>query len=85
MQETSQSCQHFEHYLTESDRHFIYSPEYNNCLFCLVNSKGPMSQEEIAVYLGLSKMRICQIEKIALEKFKTRMSRVLNNEKVLGV
>ena len=51
----------------------------------MVNSKGPMSQEEIAGYLGLSKMRICQIEKIALEKFKTRMSRVLNNEKVLGV
>ena len=44
-----------------------------------------MSQEEIAQYLDLSKMRVCQIQEIAIQKFKTRMARLLNDEQVLGV
>jgi len=37
-------------------------------LLCLVNDKGPMTQKEVSKYLKLSKMRICQIERAAVEK-----------------
>jgi arginine repressor len=56
------SCKHFAIILVEEDRHYVNSSEHNNCVLCLVEDKGPMTQEEIAKYFGLSKMRICQIK-----------------------
>lgn len=42
------SCQHFERVLVKEDRYYISSLEHNNCVLCLINEKGPMTQAEIA-------------------------------------
>lgn len=70
-------CPHFYRILSEEDRYFINSSENNNCVFCLISEKGPMTQEEIGEYMGLSKMRISQLEKHALIKFKKKMKKLL--------
>lgn len=67
------ACRHYGYTLAKGDRHFIDSEKHNNCVLCLVYDKGPMTQEEVASYFGLSKMRICQIEKKALQKLERRM------------
>jgi transcriptional regulator len=66
-------CGHYTIKLQESDRHYIDSPEDNNCVLCLSERKGPMTQSEIASYLGLCKMRICQIERRAMHKLSKRI------------
>lgn len=65
-------CNHYNRKLNESDRHYINSSECNNCVLCLIDDHGTFTQEEIAQYFGLSKMRICQLEKRAIEKFNKR-------------
>ena len=70
------ACPHYGHKLTEDERYFIDSEEHNNCTFCLVHDKGPMTQEEVAKYFGISKMRVCQIEKRALKTFTKKMKRI---------
>jgi transcriptional regulator len=64
-----------KHYLTlsEDHRHYVPSEEHGNCVLCLAEDKGPMTQAEIASYMGLSKMRICQIEHQAVAKLKKRL------------
>jgi DNA-directed RNA polymerase sigma subunit (sigma70/sigma32) len=71
------SCKHYKHILRKEDRHFVDSAQHNNCVICLVDDKGKMTQEEVGNYLGLTKMRISQIERQALEKFKRRAARFL--------
>ena len=70
------NCVHFDRILKEKNRHFINSQKYNNCVLCLVNGEGSFSQEEIGTLLGLTKMRICQLEKRALQKFVRRMMKL---------
>jgi len=70
------ACRHYGYKLDEGDRHFIESEEHNNCVLCLVYDKGQMTQEEVASYFGLSKMRICQIEKKALQKLEKRLAKL---------
>lgn len=65
-------CKHYL-MLEEGHRHFINAKEHNNCVLCLAEASGPMTQAEIAKYLGISKMRVCQIEHQAIEKLKKRM------------
>lgn len=71
------NCKHFGCVLSKKDRYFIEDEEYNNCVICLVDARGPITQEEIGNYLGLSKMRISQIERRAQEKFNKRMRKYL--------
>lgn len=66
------SCKHYNKILESEDRHFIPAEDLNNCLLCLVAHKGPMTQEQVGNYLGITKMRVSQIEKQALKKFKKR-------------
>lgn len=66
-------CKHYKFTLTEEDRHYVDSLKDNNCVLCLVNRKGPMSQEEIGKYLGLCKMRVSQIQQIAEKKLNIRI------------
>ena len=66
------SCCHYREALKVDDRYYVNSIEHNNCVFCLVNEKGNMTQEQVGNYLGLSKMRISQIERQALKKLKKR-------------
>ena len=62
----------------KKDRYFIDLPEYNNCVICLVNEYGPMTQEEVGNILGICKMRISQVEKKAKEKFDQRMKKYID-------
>lgn len=63
--------------LSEDHRYFVESEEHNNCVFCLIDDKGPMTQEDISQYFNLTKMRICQIEKEAIKKVNKRISKFM--------
>ena len=71
-------CKHYALLLVEEDRHYINSLEHNNCVLCLSEDRGPMTQSEIAEYLGLSKMRVCQIEHQAKTKLGKHLKRALH-------
>ena len=71
-------CKHYIEELKEEDRHFINASDYNNCVLCLAEDKNGMTQAEIAQYLGLSKMRICQIEYQALSKLNKKAKKILH-------
>lgn len=66
------SCRHNVVDLSEEDRYYINSERHNNCVFCLIDERGSMTQEDISQYFGVSKMRISQIEKQALEKVRKK-------------
>ena len=66
-------CIHYLEILTEEHRHYVPSKEHNNCILCLVNEKGAMTQDEVGKYMGLTKMRISQIEKLAVKKLGRRI------------
>ena len=71
-------CKHYL-MLDENHRHFIDAEDYGNCVLCLSEAKGPMTQAEIAKYLGVSKMRICQIEHRIMKKLKKRMKHLYDD------
>lgn len=68
------SCKHSTAVLSKDDRYYVNSAEHNNCVFCLVNEKGPMTQDEISKYLEISKMRVCQVERRAVSKLSKRIN-----------
>ena len=71
-------CRHYALKLMKEDRHFIKASHHNNCVLCLVDAKPDgMTQAEIAKYMGLSKMRVCQIEHQALAKLDKKMKKAL--------
>ena len=67
------SCIHYNKILKEEDRHFVKSESHNNCILCLINEKGPMTYDEIGKYLGLTKVRITQIQRAAELKLQRRI------------
>lgn len=70
-------CKHYLQ-LQEDHRHFVDAKDYGNCVLCLSEAKGPMTQAEIAGYIGLSKMRVCQIEHKAVAKLKKKFKKLYN-------
>jgi hypothetical protein len=52
-----------------SCRYFLHSTEDLNCAIVAAQS-GPKTLQEIGDYYGISRMRICQIEKSILGKLK---------------
>ena len=66
-------CEHFSFELTEDDRYYVRSKENNNCTFCLVDKESPMTQSQIAEYMSISVMRVCQIEHQALKKLRKQL------------
>jgi DNA-directed RNA polymerase sigma subunit (sigma70/sigma32) len=50
-----------------------------------VENEGPMTQEEVAKFLGISKMRVSQIERIALKRFKKRCKLFLLKNPLLDI
>jgi hypothetical protein len=59
-----------------------YSQKYNNCMFCAIEAwGGSMPHAEIAACLGIDRMRVCQLEKIVLEKLKKKIN--FRNKRVL--
>ena len=70
-------CKHFLE-LQENDRYYIDAPGHENCLFCLIaDYPDGMTQAEIANFLGLSKMRVCQIEHQAIAKLDRKTKKIL--------
>jgi len=51
---------------------YIDYPKDNDCCLNTIERMGPMTQEEIAEVLGVTRARICQLEARALEKVKKR-------------
>lgn len=49
--------------------HWIDSPEYHNCVL-IAAQEGPHTLQKIGQMYGLTRMRICQIEKTIFEKIK---------------
>ena len=52
-----------------SCRHWLESPEKMNCSV-IAAEDGPKTLQEIGDYFGISRMRVCQIEKRAIQKLK---------------
>lgn len=50
-------------------RHFLNSEEDLNCSIISAQS-GPKTLQEIGDYYGISRMRVCQIEKAILKKLR---------------
>ena len=59
----------------KSCKHWFKNKKYNNCTL-LAAKEGPRTLQQIGDLHGLTRMRICQIEKIAIEKIKKYL---LNN------
>jgi DNA-directed RNA polymerase sigma subunit (sigma70/sigma32) len=50
-------------------RHFLDSEQHLNCSI-IAAEDGPMTLQEIGDFYGISRMRVCQIEKAILKKIK---------------
>ena len=50
-------------------KHWISCKKYNNCTL-LAAKEGPRTLQQIGDLHGLTRMRICQIEKSAIDKIK---------------
>ena len=51
-------------------RYWIDCNEYNNCALIVSKKKENMTLESIGKIFGITRMRICQIEKKAIQKLK---------------
>jgi DNA-directed RNA polymerase specialized sigma subunit len=51
-------------------QHWIDHPESNNCVV-IAAGKGPHTLQKIGQIYGLTRMRICQIEKSIFEKIRS--------------
>ena len=62
----------------ESCRHWIDSPHSYNCV--LIAAKGgPMTLQQIGDIFGITRMRVCQIEKKILKKLEGNMISLENS------
>ncbi len=59
-------------------RYWIESRKENNCMFESINANGAMTLREVGDRLGVSFVRIKQIESAALKK----ISRLIENESI---
>jgi DNA-binding CsgD family transcriptional regulator len=59
----------------EDCRHFLSSKKNLNCSLIAAES-GPLTLQEIGEYYGISRMRVCQIEKSILKKLKSNSKKL---------
>ena len=52
-------------------RHNLNSKKYNSCSL-IAAEDGPLTLQEIGDFYGISRMRVCQIEKSILKKLKSQ-------------
>lgn len=58
----------------KTDRSWIDSPEDNNCVYEAIRKNGAMTLEEVAKRLGISFVRVKQLE----DQAKKKLSRICN-------
>lgn len=54
----------------KSCRCWFDNPDSHNCVVLCTKKKGPHKQEDIGKYFGLTRMRVCQIEKSIMKKIE---------------
>ena len=59
--------------IKEECRYWIDFPEDKNCSLISIYKNGPMTLNEVSKRIGVSLVRISQIEKQALSKLKKRI------------
>jgi len=59
----------------EESRSFIDYPEDNNCIYVAIEKNGAMTLDEVSKRLGISLVRVSQIEKQALKKLSKRIKK----------
>ena len=52
-------------------RHNLKCEKYNSCAL-IAAENGPLTLQEIGDFYGISRMRVCQIEKTILKKLKSQ-------------
>ena len=57
----------------DCDRCWIDYPEDNNCIYESIRKHGAMTLDEISKRLGISLVRVSQIEKQAIKKLSKRI------------
>ena len=62
-----------EHCNGERNRCWIDYPEDNNCIYVSIEKNSAMTLQEIAARLGISFVRVSQIEKQAIKKLSKRI------------
>ncbi len=60
---------------TEDDRCWIDYPEDDNCVYVAIEKHGAMTLDEVSKRLGISLVRVSQIEKQALKKLSKRIKK----------
>ena len=71
MKKCSKICQKYDIACPESDcRYWVEYPEDQNCSLISIAENGKMTLEQVAERLGVSFVRVSQIEKKALQKIK---------------
>jgi hypothetical protein len=63
-------CKHYDFVMSQEHRHYINSSQHDNCVLCVAETEGPMTQEQVGSYFGVTKERISQIESAALKKLR---------------
>ena len=66
--ETRSRCTPCENY---DCRHNLKSSKYYSCALIAADD-GPLTLQEIGEFYGISRMRVCQIEKTILKKLKNQ-------------
>ena len=57
----------------EEDRNWIDYPEDDNSIYVAIKKHGPMTLDQVAKRLGISLVRVSQIEKQAIKKLSKRI------------
>ena len=55
-------------------RHWHNLNEFNNCILNKINENEPYTFQDIGDLFDITRMRICQIEKHAISKLKTKLN-----------
>jgi|TARA_Y100000289_G_C3925279_1_gene152910 DNA-directed RNA polymerase specialized sigma subunit len=59
----------------EESRSWIDYPEDDNCIYVAIEKHGAMTLDEVSKRLGISLVRVSQIEKQALKKLSKRIKK----------
>ncbi len=59
-------------------RHWISCDKFQNCTILAAN-KGPLTLQEIGDIFGVTRMRICQIEKTVIKKLSNKSKIIDSN------